>query len=156
MCRVQWLSVMLLMGTARIECRLQLHIHSVREPSTAFRVFRGYALSQAYKKCLRFQLHSPKSTKTSCYSIMFGGSGPDTKPKNHAYRRIWNTGNGPNAPVRLESIKTPVRKLSSVVVSFCVVFGSGRGTDVAGGPAGSRWHRTFDGERRLSAWPCGY
>lgn len=87
---------------------------------------------------------------------MFGGSGPDTRPKNHAYRRIWDTGNGPNAPVRLPSIKTPVRKLSSVVVSFCVVFGSGRGTDVAGGPAGSRRHRTFDGERRLSGWPCGH
>ena len=53
---------------------------------------------------------------------MFGGSGPHTK--RPTYRRIWGPGNGPSAPVRLPSIKTPVGRHSSAVVSFYVVFGA--------------------------------
>ena len=52
---------------------------------------------------------------------MFGGSGPNTKPP--IYCRALATGNGPKAPIRRPSVKTPVRRLSSVVVSSNVLFG---------------------------------
>ena len=118
-------SVMLLMNTARIGRRLQFDIHSVREPSTTFRELQGDALSWHITPA--FSPPFPQSTKTSRYialhSIMFGGSGPHTK--RSTYHLICSPGNGPNAPVRLPSIKTPVRKHSSVVVSFYAVFGCG-------------------------------
>ena len=78
---------------------------------------------------------------------MFGGSGPHTKPTTH--HRTWGSGYGSNSPIRLSSIKTPVRKLSSVVVSLDLVLGY-QGADVVIGPAGSHWHPTSDGECRPS------
>lgn len=59
---------------------------------------------------------------------MFGGSGPHTKRPTHHQTR--DTGNGPEAPVRFPSVKAPVRKLSSVVVSLSVTLDLDRSADV--------------------------
>ena len=86
---------------------------------------------------------------TVLHKTMFGGSGPHTKrPISH---RTW----GPKAPIRRPSVKAPVRKLSSVVVSLDLPLNVGRGTDVFVGPAGSRCHRASDDGCRSPARPCG-